>query len=100
MKPAPARIPSSGLEKLDIIWMNASDSRRGDMAPLIMSIPMNSTPRPARIWPKCWSWGRLTKTTMATPTKANRGASSPTSNAISSPVTVVPMLAPMMIHTA
>ena len=29
-----------------------------------------------------------------------RGASSPTSRAMSRPVTVVPMLAPMMIHTA
>ena len=37
---------------------------------------------------------------MATPTKANRGASAPTSRAMSWPVMVVPMLAPMMIHTA
>ena len=37
---------------------------------------------------------------MATPTKANRGAMAPTSRAMSWPVMVVPMLAPMMIHTA
>ena len=37
---------------------------------------------------------------MATPTKANRGATAPTSRAMSWPVMVVPILAPMMIHTA
>ena len=49
VKPAPARMPSRGLEKVDMRLMKASDSRRGDMAELIMSMPMNSTPRPARI---------------------------------------------------
>ena len=40
------------------------------------------------------------KTTSATPMNANRGASAPTSSAISCPVIVVPIFAPMMIHTA
>ena len=65
-----------------------------------MSMPMKSTPRPARIWPMCWAWGFFTKTMHTTPTKAIIGARAPTSRAMSSPVTVVPMLAPMMIHTA
>ena len=70
------------------------------MAALIISMPMNSTPRPAKIWPTCCSWGFFTKTASTTPTKAMSGASSPTSRAMSRPVTVVPMLAPMMIQTA
>ena len=37
---------------------------------------------------------------MATPTKAMSGARAPMSRATSCPVMVVPMLAPMMIHTA
>ena len=40
------------------------------------------------------------KTIIATPAKANRGASAPTSSAMSWPVIVVPILAPMMIQTA
>ena len=100
VKIIPARIPRTGLEKVDMIRMKPSDSRRGSMAELIMSMPMNSTPSPVRICPMCWSRGSLTNTISTTPRKANRGASSPTSRAMSRPVTVVPMLAPMMIHTA
>ena len=100
VKIMPARMPSRGLEKLDMMLTKASDSRRGAMAALIMSMPMNSTPRPAKICPMCCSWGFFTKTTSTTPAKAISGANSPTSRAISRPVTVVPMLAPMMIQTA
>ena len=48
---APARMPSTGLENRVISEMNASESRRGIMALLIISMPMNRTPRPAMIWP-------------------------------------------------
>ena len=39
-------------------------------------------------------------TTIATPINAINGANAPTSKAINCPVIVVPILAPMMIHTA
>ena len=97
---APARMPRSGFEKRVISEMNASDSRSGIMDELIMSMPMNKTPRPAMIWPKWCTRGDLRNTTITTPRNANAGASAPMSSAMSWPVTVVPMLAPMMIHTA
>ena len=59
VKIMPARMPSRGLEKLDMMLTKASDSRRGAMAALIISMPMNSTPRPAKICPMCCSWGFL-----------------------------------------
>ena len=49
VKTAPAKIPSRGLEKRVIRLINAWESRRGTIAALIISIPMNSTPRPAMI---------------------------------------------------
>lgn len=97
---APTAMPSRGLENLVIRSTKAWESRRGIMEELIISMPINSTPRPAMIWPMWWALGILTKTTMATPMKAKRGARAPTSRAISCPVIVVPILAPMMIHTA
>ena len=100
MNRAPAVMPSRGLEKVDIRRMKPSESRSGYMAALIISMAMNSTPRPAKIWPMCCSWGFFTKTMSTTPTKARMGASAPTSRAMSKLVTVVPMLAHMMIHTA
>ena len=100
VKPAPTRMPTRGLEKVETSSTNSGESRRGDMAALIMSMPMNSTPRPARIWPMCCIFVSFTKTMSTTPTKANRGARAPTSRAMSIPVMVVPMLAPMMIQTA
>ena len=97
---APTAMPSRGLENLVIRSTKAWESRRGIMEELIISMPINSTPRPAMIWPMWWALGILTKTTMATPMKAKRGARAPTSRAISCPVIVVPILAPMMIQTA
>ena len=46
---APARIPRTGLENLVIRDTKASESLRGIIAELIISIPMKSTPRPATI---------------------------------------------------
>ena len=51
VKQAPTRMPTMGLEKLDTSWIKASDSRRGAMAVLIISMPMKSTPSPAMISP-------------------------------------------------
>ena len=70
------------------------------MAALMVSMPMKRMPRPARIWPMCCRFARLTKTIKNTPAKAITGASAPTSRAMSRPVTVVPTLAPMMSQTA
>ena len=54
----------------------------------------------ARILPICLALGIFRKTTIATPKKAKRGAIMPTSSAISCPVIVVPIFAPMIIQTA
>ena len=48
---APAKMPNNGLEKEVISSMNAGSSRSGSMAVLIISMPMNKTPRPAKIVP-------------------------------------------------
>ena len=80
--------------------MKNCDSRSGIIASLIMPMPRNKTPRPAMICPQWCRIGFLRNTTNATPTKASSGAIAPTSSAIRRPVTVVPMLAPMMIQTA
>ena len=100
VKIAPARMPRIGLENLVISETKASDSRRGTIELLIMSIPMNRIPKPAMILPKWWIFSFFTKTIIATPRKANSGATAPISSAINWPVMVVPTLAPMIIHTA
>ena len=51
VKIAPARMPRTGLEKRVMILTKVSDSRRGTIAALIISIPMNKMPRPAIILP-------------------------------------------------
>ena len=51
VKAAPARMPINGLLKLDTRSTKAGESRRGIMAELIISIPMNRIPSPAMIWP-------------------------------------------------
>ena len=61
---------------------------------------MKMTPTPATMPPMCCSFLFLTKTTSTTPINAISGAKAPTSKAISCPVMVVPILAPIMIHTA
>ena len=75
-------------------------SCRGFMESLIIFMPMKRMPSPATICPQYRTDGLLINTTRATPTKASSGAMTPTSRAMSCPVMVVPMLAPMMIHTA
>ena len=61
---------------------------------------MKITPTPATMPPMCCNFLFFTKTTSTTPINAISGAKAPTSNAISCPVMVVPILAPIMIHTA
>ena len=48
---APAKMPSSGLLNRVIRLIKASDSRRGSMEELIMSMPKKRMPRPAMICP-------------------------------------------------
>ena len=48
---APAKMPSSGLLNRVIRLIKASDSRRGNMEELIMSMPKKRMPRPAMICP-------------------------------------------------
>ena len=100
VNPAPTRIPSRGLLNLVISSTNCGSSLNGDMAELIMSIPMNRTPMPATIPAICWSFLFFTKTRIATPIKAISGARAPISSAISWPVMVVPILAPIITQTA
>ena len=51
VKPAPTRMPTMGLEKVLTTLTKAGHSFRGSMAVPIMSMPMKSTPRPARMLP-------------------------------------------------
>ena len=51
VKRAPTRIPIRGLEKVLTTSTKAGHSRRGSMEELIISMPMKSTPRPARMLP-------------------------------------------------
>ena len=97
---APAITPNSGFLKLVISWINSGSSRRGSIASLIIPIPIKITPTPATMPPMCCNFLFFTKTTSTTPINAISGAKAPTSNAISCPVMVVPILAPIMIHTA
>ena len=48
---APAKMPSTGLLNWVSRLTKASDSRSGAMEELIMSMPMNRTPKPAIICP-------------------------------------------------
>ena len=96
----PNRMPRIGSDRAAIIETKAGTSRRGSIAALIISMPMNRIPSPAKSWPMCCIFESFTKTIIATPAKATRGASAPTSMAMSRPVVVLPTLAPMMSHTA
>ena len=70
------------------------------MASLIMPSPMNSTPSPAMMLPTFCTFLFFENMPIAIPAKANSGAIVPMSSATSCPVIVVPILAPMIIHTA
>jgi hypothetical protein len=93
-------MPSRGLERVAIRVTKAETSRRGSIAALIISMPMNRMPMPASSCPMCWEFGCFRNTIIATPAKAARGASAPTSRAMSRPVVVLPTLAPIISHTA
>ena len=100
VKAAPARIPRKGLENFVIKLTKCWESRRGIIAALIIPMPRKRIPRPAIIPPANWTFFCLTKRIRATPANAINGAMAPMSRAMSWPVTVVPILAPMMIQTA
>ena len=97
---APTKMPINGFWKVVIRLIKTWLSCRGFMESLIIFMPMKRMPSPATICPQYRTDGLLINTTRATPTKASSGAMTPTSRAMSCPVMVVPMLAPMMIHTA
>ena len=100
VKIIPAMIPISGLENLVIRLINGGYSRSGTMESPIMFIPTNKIPSPAMISPTNCTFSFFENTTSATPINAINGANAPTSKAINCPVIVVPIFAPMMIHTA
>ena len=100
VKIIPAMIPINGFENLVIRLINGGYSRSGIMESPIMFIPTNKIPSPAMISPTNCTFSFFENTTIATPINAINGANAPTSKAINCPVIVVPILAPMMIHTA
>ena len=51
VKMAPTAMPTRGLEKVLTMFTKAGISRRGSMEVPIISMPMKSTPRPARMLP-------------------------------------------------
>ena len=83
VKMAPMAIPISGFLKVVIKLMKVAESWRGAMASPIISIPMNSTPSPAKMELICRTFSFLTNMIQATPRKAMRGAMAPMSRAIS-----------------
>ena len=100
VKTIPAMIPINGFENLVIRLINGGYSRSGTIASPIIFIPTNKIPSPAMISPTNCTFSFFENTTSATPINAINGAKAPTSKAINCPVIVVPILAPMMIHTA
>ena len=100
VKIIPAMIPIIGDENLVIRLIKGGYSRSGIMESPIMFIPTNKIPSPAMISPTNCTFSFYENTTIATPINAINGANAPTSKAINCPVIVVPILAPMMIHTA
>ena len=100
VKIIPAMIPISGLENLVIRLIMVDTHEVVPMESPIMFIPTNKIPRPAMISPTNCTFSFFENTTSATPINAINGANAPTSNAINCPVIVVPIFAPMMIHTA
>ena len=100
VKTAPTRIPISGLLNCVIRLMKASESCSGSIAAPIISIPMKRIPSPAKMLLMWCTFSSFTNIITATPTIAKSGAIAPISSAISCPVMVVPMLAPIMIQTA
>ena len=100
VKTAPTKIPINGFWKFATIFANSGELLNGAIAPDIISIPINKIPKPAIISPIASSFLLLKKAINTTPIKAIIGAKAVISKAISCPVIVVPILAPMMTHTA
>ena len=100
VKTAPTRIPINGFWKFATRLANSGESRKGIIAVDIISIPINKIPKPAMISPKASSFLLLKNAIKTTPTKAIIGANAVISKAISCPVMVVPILAPIITHTA
>ena len=67
---------------------------------LIIFMPIKRIPKPAMIWPICLTLFRLIKDIITTPMRTASGAIAVRLMAIITPVTVVPILAPMITPTA
>ena len=100
VKIAPTKIPTTGLLAFVIKLTNVSDCWSGCIASPIIPIPMNNTPSPAKISLIWRTRSFFTNVIAATPPNAISGAIAPMSSAISCPVIVVPILAPMITQTA
>ena len=100
VKSAPVSTAIRGLLKAVIKDRKAALSRSGAIASLIMPIPMKRIPSPPTIIPTALVLSFFRNTTMTTPIKAIAGAAAPISSAISWPVIVVPIFAPIITPTA
>ena len=109
----PARTPSSGFCSEVNSWMNSGESRSGSTDEVIVSMPVNSRPKPIMIWPMLRFFGAFRNTYKIAPMNATIGAKllglhssssrlppEMSDKRISWPVTVVPMFAPMMTPMA
>ena len=97
---APISMPASGFWKVVISFRKAGDDCSGAIASPIISMPINSTPSPAKMELICFTLSFLENNMTATLINAIKGAIAPISSAISCPVIVVPILAPIITHTA
>ena len=97
VRTAPARIPSTGLEKDPISSMNTGSSLRGLMAPDIIFMPVKRMPNPTTTMPICCASFLLKNIIKTMPMNRATSARSLTFRPIRKLVTVVPILAPMMI---
>ena len=100
----PAKIPSRGLDpSITNMERKASESRRGSTEDDMLSIPINNTPKPITIEAISFRRAFLPLIIKMTPSITARGAMVAGLNIFahseldtSQPVTVVPMLAPMI----
>ena len=110
---APASTPSTGFCSWVNSWMKRGLSFRGATAFSMVNRPVNRMPKPMQIWPMLRFLGLFKNTNSTAPTKATMGrkvlglgmvSTQPepemSLRRMSWPVTVVPMLAPMMTPMA
>ena len=96
----PTRIAANGLRSVLSSSTMCGDSLIDVMASPMMLSPINRIPNPSTTSPALLMLSFLQNMTMITPAMTNSGAISDRLNAISCPVTVVPILAPSMTPEA